>query len=124
MLRCVAAALLSLFATTVVFGQSIDERVRNLERRVEQLERHSNNKSASPASGAQVVSGQDGWKRQENWRSLKRGMTEADVKGLLGDAHKVDTFQSFSVWRYNPPFGGDARFGGDGRLQAWSEPDR
>jgi outer membrane protein assembly factor BamE (lipoprotein component of BamABCDE complex) len=102
MLKRVASALLSLFASTVVFGQSIDERVRDLERRVGQLKSQSGNQSTSAASRAQIVSGQDGWKRQENWRSLKRGMTEADVKGLLGDAHKVDTFGSFSIWHDNP----------------------
>jgi outer membrane protein assembly factor BamE (lipoprotein component of BamABCDE complex) len=102
MLKRVASALLSLFASTVVFGQSIDERVRDLERRVGQLKSQSGNQSTSAASRAHIVSGQDGWKRQENWRSLKRGMTEADVKGLLGDAHKVDTFGSFSIWHDNP----------------------
>jgi hypothetical protein len=124
MLKYAASALLSLLASTAVFGQSIEERIRDLERRVEQLERQSNNKSASAASAAQIVGGQDGWKRQENWRSLKRGMTEDDVKGLLGDAHKVDTFGSFSVWHYNPPTGGDVRFSRAGRLEAWSEPNR
>lgn len=122
MLKFAASALLSLFASATVFGQSIDERVRELERRVEQLERQSKNKSASDASPAQSVGAQDGWKRQESWRSLKRGMTENDVRFLLGDAHKVDTFGSFSVWHY--PRSGNVSFSREGRLEAWSEPSR
>jgi hypothetical protein len=106
MLKCVTPVLLGLFAPTVVFGQSLDERVRDLERRVEQLERQSEKQSAPGASRSQNVGGQDGWKRLENWRSLKRGMSEADVKGLLGEPHRVDA-GAMTLWYYNPPAGGD-----------------
>jgi outer membrane protein assembly factor BamE (lipoprotein component of BamABCDE complex) len=123
MLKYAASVLLSLLVSTSVFAQSIDERVSDLERRVEQLERQSTNQSASAANRAQIVGGQDGWKRQENWRSLKRGMTEADVKGLLGEPHRVNALgATLTLWYYNPPRGGEVTFGRDSRLDGWSEP--
>jgi hypothetical protein len=113
-----------LFASTATFAQPIEERVRDLERRVEQLERQSNKQPPSAGSHSQIDSAQEGWKRRENWRSLRRGMTELDAKGLLGEPHKIDAYSTWAVWYYNPPFGGNVRFGRDGRVDSWSEPTR
>jgi hypothetical protein len=103
------------------FGQSIDDRVRDLERRVEQLEKQAKQSASSP-SQLQIAGGQDRWKQVENWRSLKRGMTEADVRRLLGEPHKVNATARFTAWQYQP--GADVVFDRDGRVGAWTEPSR
>lgn len=123
MLNCVPTVLLSLFASTAAFGQSTDDRVRDLERRVEKLERQGKQSASSP-SRSQIAGGQDRWKQVENWRSLKRGMTEADVRGLLGEPYKVDATGRFTAWRYSPNGEGEVLFNTDGRVGAWSEPNR
>src|SRR5262245_46685784 len=100
----------------------VEKRLNDLERRVEQLEKQSG-RSASAGNRSQVVGGQDGWRRIENWRALKRGMTQAEVRGLLGEPHRVDA-GSVTSWYYDYPIGGDLLFAGDGRLHGWSEPRR
>ena|SRR5579859_1770728 len=122
MLRHAPLVVLGFFASTAVFAQSMDERVRNLERRVEQLEKQSGRQAAGSANPSPIVGQQDGWKRLENWRSLKRGMNEADVKALLGEPHRVDA-GAVTFWYYNPPMGGDVHFINSG-LAGWSEPRR
>jgi uncharacterized protein YceK len=63
---------------------------------------------------------EDAWRQLVKWRSLKRGMTESDVRSILGEPQQVETFSSFSSWAY--PGGGKTVFDRDGRLDAWSEP--
>ena len=102
-------------------AQTLDDRVRELERRVEQLEKHVA-QPASPVSAPKPVIGQpDGWRQRENWRSLRHGMTESDVRSILGDPHKVDANPIVIRWDYSG--GGSAEFEvRDGRLRGWREP--
>ncbi len=122
MLNRVALVLLGVFASSAVLAQSIDDRVRDLERRVERLESQLLTQAAAPAR-RQVDGAQDGWKRLENWRSLQRGMTETDVRRVLGEPHRVDAFGSFAVWYY-PAGGSDVKFDRDRGVSGWSEPAR
>lgn len=121
MIERLAGIVLGSLICAVASAQSLDDRVRELERRVEQLETQVV-QPGSPISAPKPVSSQkDGWRQRENWRSLKRGMKDSDVRSILGEPHKVDTFSTFSIWHY--PGGGSANFGGrDGRLDGWSEP--
>ena len=101
-------------------AQSLDDRIRELERRVDQLEKQAAPPAASVSASKSLSSPSEGWRQRENWRSLKRGMTESDVRSILGEPQKIDTFPSWSNWRY--PDGGSTRFTGqDGRLDGWSE---
>src|SRR5262245_43801809 len=118
MLKYVPVLLLGLFTSTAVLGQSIDDRVRDLERRVQQLEKQSAQQSASAPSRSQIAGGQERWKQVENWRSLKRGMTEADVRSLLGEPYKVQATGRFTVWTYEPS--GEVLFSPEGRVGAWT----
>ena len=103
----------------VASAQSLDDRVRALERRVEQLEKQVA-QPTSPASARKPVSSQpDGWRQIDNWRSLRRGMTESDVRSILGEPQKVVASGSLTLWYY--PGGGSADFD-DGRLRGWNEP--
>lgn len=104
----------------VASAQSLEDRVRDLERRVQQLERQATPPTSS-GNAPKTSSGQlDGWRQRDNWRSLRRGMTEGDVRSILGEPERVDSFPSFSSWDYSE--GGGARFDRNGRLDSWREP--
>lgn len=108
---------LSLMPTVYAQG-ALESRIRQLESRVERLEqanRTPSNRGASSESSKHRV--------RENWRALRKGMGENDVRDLLGDAHKIDTYTYFVKWYWGYPGGGDATFDGKtGLLQSWSEP--
>lgn len=55
---------------------------------------------------------------QENWRALKIGMDEGQVKLLLGPPGRV-TNGPFTSWSY--PKGGEVTFSGSA-LYSWQEP--
>lgn len=102
-------------------AQSLDERVRDLERRVEQIEKAK--EQSTGAAGANRTAGRSDSSRQlASWRSLRLGMTEADVRTILGEPNKVEVVGYIS-WDY--PGGGRVRFDRfSGKVQGWSEPDR
>jgi hypothetical protein len=118
MLKNIAPVLLFLFASTPALGQSMEQRVLELERRVEQLEKRSSPVSATPVR-PQNAGGQDGWKLMANWRALKRGMRESDVRALLGEPHRVDA-GAITHWQYGS---GMVDFIRD-QVSGWSEPQR
>lgn len=120
MFKRMAAFFVGALICGVATAQSVDDRIRELERRVEQLEKQVA-QPTSPAVSLKPISGQpDGWRQRESWRALKRGMTERDVRSILGEPQKVDSFSSFSFWSY--PGGGRAQFGSGERLEGWNEP--
>jgi len=121
MIKPLAGIVCGTLICAVASAQSLEDRVRELERRVEQLEKQVA-QPTSPASAPKAVSGRpDGWRQTENWRSLRRGMTESDVRSILGEPDKVNVNVAFTRWDY--PGGGRAQFDSrDGRLEGWSEP--
>jgi hypothetical protein len=121
MIRFVAGIVLGTLICAMASAQSLDDRVRELERRVEQLEKQVA-QPTSPVSTPRPVSSQpEGWRQTVNWRSLRRGMTESDVRSILGEPNKIGVNLAFTRWDY--PGGGRAEFGSrDGRLEGWSEP--
>ena len=62
---------------------------------------------------------------QVKWRSLKMGMTQEQVKDILGEPGYMHTAGSYSRWEYDS--GGDVTFETRGLLQKsvlteWDEP--
>lgn len=108
------AILLSALVSSTAAAQSLDDRVRELERRVEQLEKQGSTRSAAVEPSR--TPGRSGW------RSLQRGMTQADVRSIVGEPDSVDVFPSFSFWSYRN--GGKIQFGRESRVEGWSEPLR
>lgn len=53
-----------------------------------------------------------------SWRQLKRGMSESQVRSILGEPGKIDG-GTFAFWRYKN--GGTVTFYQD-KLDSWSEP--
>ena len=134
MIERLAGIALGTLVCAVASAQSLDDRVRELERRVEQLEKQGA-QPASPAiappppasaptpaaSAPTPPSGQPAASQQrENWRSLRLGMSESDVRSKLGAPSKINVTASYVRWEY--PEQGSASFDFIGRLQVWSEP--
>ncbi len=120
MIERLASLAFGALLCTAAAAQSIEDRVRDLERRVEQLE-NQRAQSISPATTSKPRTSQpDGWRQRENWRTLKRGMTGSDVRSILGEPSKVNAFGSFTVWDY--PGGGRAQLDSQEKLEGWGEP--
>ena len=122
MLKRFSLVVISFCACSAAFAQSIDDRVRDLERRVERLEAQYLAQPASAPASPRVTSAEDGWKRLENWRAIRRGMTEADARSILGEPQRVNASGPITVWDY-PPGGSEVRFF-SGRVDGWREPTR
>lgn len=87
----------------------LDERVSLLEKRVGELERASApRQTVAPDKAA--------------WRKLQVGMTENDVRALLGEPKAVDVNGSYINWQYGEVIG-YVRFTPDKRrVNGWREP--
>jgi hypothetical protein len=70
MIKRLAGIVLGTLICAAASAQSLDDRVRELERRVEQLEKGIGKQSTAPA-GSRTAGQSDGWTQVENWRSLK-----------------------------------------------------
>lgn len=109
-------ALLCVGACSPAVAQSDSERIRDLERRVGELE-----KRVSRGNPATVVPGDGGHRVSSNWRRLKRGMSESDVRDLLGEPSQVSTSPVRINWHW--PGGGSVVFAtGSRSVDGWKEP--
>jgi len=62
-----------------------------------------------------------GWQNKKNWRSLKTGMTEEQVRSILGEPVKrINGIRT--LWYYPNIFSSYLSFDEDGRLCVWNEP--
>lgn len=119
-----------LVATLICNGasaQSLEERLRELERRVEQLERKEAERQQTPSGAPRKTSrtAAEPWRQIANWRSLKLGMTDNDVRSILGDPDKVEVGSLVTLWYYEYPKGGRVRFSSsDHRVEGWTEPEK
>lgn len=111
--------LLGAFVCTAASAQSLDDWVRELKRRVEQLEKQLA-KPALPTASKPTTSQSNGGQQRESWRTLKRGMAESDVRSILGEPNKVSALRDFTFWHY--PDGGRVQFGSNERVEGWNEP--
>jgi hypothetical protein len=63
------------------------------------------------------------WQDITLWRRLSHGLSEDDVKRILGEPGKVSDYGSFVTWYYGSyPSGGEVTFDKDGTVRSWSEP--
>ena len=63
--------------------------------------------------------------RKENWRALKKGMRKEEVRCVLGEPDRINTYWGFSEeWQYGPlGTGAEVRFpDGEGTVNGWNEP--
>jgi hypothetical protein len=91
------------------------DRIDQLERRIQAIE-----SQLFELTGSQVrpLETGEGWKSLSNWRSLRRGMRPIEVRGILGDAHRIDGGY-FTRWHYQN--GGIVVFANE-EVNEWTEP--
>ena len=113
------------FVPLTVTGQSAsEERLRTLEQKLEQLEHRVQNLENPSTSGvserrSEFKTGNP--RAKENWRALRRGMTEVEVKQLLGEPPKIESSIALIFWQW--PTGGMVHFDVNSRrVTGWSEP--
>lgn len=91
------------------------ERVDQLEREIREIKAQL---SELTGSQPKVVPLGEGWQSLSNWRSLSEGMSQSEVRSLLGQPVRVDKVK-YLFWRY--PRRGEVVFS-DGRVLQWQEP--
>ena len=105
--------------------QELSARVVELERRVAELESRLVALEARLQPSANVQPSPTGadWRNLANWRRLRRGMSMAEVRSLLGEPEKVDAGMVLIYWYWDYPGGGNVIFDArTNKLNGWSEP--
>jgi hypothetical protein len=109
----------------------LERQLSEMSKRLERMEKMLAER-IQPANG-KVANVPPGFAPDVNvWRMLKRGMTEEEVRSLLGEPRQVRFSRGYTYWYYEPrpvtvrptwmvaqPY---AMFAGDGRLAMWDEP--
>jgi len=62
-----------------------------------------------------------GWQNKKNWRKLKIGMGESEVKNILGEPVKIIRGVK-TLWYYPNIYCGYVSFDEGGALSGWNEP--
>jgi hypothetical protein len=119
MIKRLSGIALGALVCVAASAQTLEDRVRELERRVGQLESQLAQPNA-PAVAKPTNTKTDGWRQRESWRALKRGMSDSDVRSLLGEPASVNVFGPISEWQY--PQGGWVRLDKNDRVEGWVEP--
>ena len=90
--------------------QKLEETIKTLEARIAALEAQLASSSVTPSAQPELVI----------WRKLKRGMSEREVRKLLGEPLRIDG-GPVTYWRYSA--GAEVYFMSSG-LAGWTEPRR
>jgi len=108
-LRAEVGALEACETRTAMF----EKRLGALQLRLGQLE-HELATRPRPESRAN-----EPWRDLAVWKTLRGGMTEADVLRILGPPGRVTTYYGFQRWEYPDALGARVNFDERGRLIAW-----
>lgn len=106
--------LLILLLVSPAFAHD-SERIDQLEREIREIKAQLSELTGSQSEPSPP--GQ-GWKSLANWRALAEGMSQSEVRELLGQPVRVDKVR-YLFWRY--PRRGEVVFA-DGRVLQWQEP--
>lgn len=92
----------------------LESEVQDLRSRIEKIE----GAKAQLTSPSPKIKNKEGWKELSNWRSLKKGMSYDDVRGLLGEPDRIQG-GSFTFWHYKGA--SNVIFYMD-QVDSWTEP--
>ena len=117
-------SVVGIVALTAVFSSfaSDSDRIVQLEKEVLELKLRLTNLEAPQKKSVinqRMAASNDGWKSLANWRSLKKGMSYDDVRGVLGEPATIRASGVLTFWGYANR-GTVTYF--DDRLDGWSEP--
>ena len=96
----------------------LKQKINELELRIEQLEAQLRE---SMDFREMVETGGFGWQNMMNWRKLEIGMSEDEVRSILGPPVKVIK-GSKTLWYYPNIYKGFVSFDQNGNLAGWNEP--
>lgn len=117
-------SVVGIVALTAAFSSfaSDSDRIVQLEKEVLELKLRLTNLEAPQKKSVinqRMAASNDGWKSLANWRSLKKGMSYDDVRGVLGEPATIRASGVLTFWGYANR-GTVTYF--DDRLDGWSEP--
>ncbi|MFC1822281.1 outer membrane protein assembly factor BamE [Thermodesulfobacteriota bacterium] len=119
----VAVVVLLFFSSRPLPAQP--EELARLQQQIEQLERRLQKLESflriSDESHDKKAEQEYGWQNKKNWRLLKAGMTESQVKTILGEPTKVIKGVK-TLWYYPSIYSGHISFDKNGQVTGWNEP--
>jgi hypothetical protein len=120
--------MVGLFALFAIFSQPIHaqdeevfqlrQKISELEAKMEKLEGLLNECIASRKKG---IADDYGWQNKMNWRKLEMGMSQTQVRTILGEPTKVIQGVK-TLWYYPNIYGGFVSFDKSGNIVGWNEP--
>jgi hypothetical protein len=102
----------------------LEDRVATLEKEVARLERIVRSQAVAQArTPVEEAFPDDGWRDRENWRRLEPGLSEVEVRYLLGEPARIAVIDFSTFWYYPAPRGGWVKLDREGRnVVSWAEP--
>lgn len=122
-LYCFVLALAFLTPDRPLYAQDTElielrKKVADLDLKIKQLETQL--RDCNDAIKMQAT-GKPGWHNKKNWRKLKQGMDEGQVRTILGEPTKVIQGVK-TLWYYPNLYSSYVSFDDKGRVAGWSEP--
>lgn len=117
--RAIGFALLALSTISLADDSG---RIKVLEKEVQELKLRLSNletPQTSPNNRSKALATKDGWKSLVNWRSLKKGISQDEVRSILDEPATVRASGAFTDWYYSNR--GSVTFYEE-RLDGWREP--
>ena len=120
-----ALLALSLFAGRPLMAQTQSHELAELRQKNAELEKKVSELEAllkqCVEAGKNQFSEDYGWQNKRTWRSLEAGMSEDQVRALLGEPVK-EIKGVKTLWYYPSIYGGYVSFDEKGLLSGWKEP--
>ena len=120
--------MVSLFALLALSSQPVqaqDEETLQLRQKISELEAKIEKLEGlldeCVASRKKVEANEYGWQNKMNWRKLEMGMSQAQVRSILGEPTKVIEGVKI-LWYYPNIYGGFVSFDRSGNIVGWNEP--
>lgn len=96
----------------------LESRAAELEQRVRELEALIKAEQSRPRPAPVSAN----WRDLANWRRLRRGMTEDQVRAILGEPEGVNVMSIRTTWTWNGPSEFAELYFDNDKLAGWSEP--
>lgn len=118
-------SLLITFSAMNTTAAPENEEITDLKQRISELENRIKDLEAllkiSREPSSKNEDKENGWWNGKSWRKLKEGMTQEQVKKILGEPVKAIK-GTREIWYYPDFYRGYVSFDEDGNLRGWNQP--